>query len=124
MGLRASTTVTSGSISGAASKTVAAASCDEESVFATFLRELLSFRNGSGRGTSRCEGIGTPVAELSPANGVPTPPPAGFLGTGFPSGRDLESSMVPIQQRPEYRGRRTSLHTRARAGTGQCKKYI
>ena len=110
MGLRTSTTVTSESICCPASTIVASGSWGPTTVAS----ESLAFGRESLSGRSPFGGSGIPLAELSPANGVPIPAPPGFLGTGFPSGRDLESSMVPIQQRPVERQNAPIVPSRAR----------
>lgn len=54
----------------------------------------------SAEGTASCEGMGTAVAELSPAKGVPTPGAPCLLGTGFPSGPESASPMIRLENFP------------------------
>ena len=97
-GLRASTTVTS-ELLGATPSTNVASGSDGDPISAIVMAGSLVFPGESLVGA--CPG--TPLVELSPGKRVPTPVPIGFLVRGFCSGPDLESSIVPIQQWPEYR---------------------
>lgn len=73
----------------------------------TVASESLVFAGGVEPGVPPCGGRGTPVAELSPANEVPTLAFPGILGTGLPSGGVVELSMFPIQQRARKLTKRT-----------------
>ncbi len=73
----------------------------------TVASESLDFAGGVEPVVPPCGGMGTPVAELSPANEVPTLAFPGILGTGLPSGGVVELSMFPIQHRARKLTKRT-----------------
>ena len=86
----------------------------------------IAFGKASTRVASSCGGAGILPAELSPANGVPTPRCGRFLAADFWSGGDLESSMLRFRNGPRLTKQESQSNEpdRALVGTSWWRKYI